>query len=93
MAHAAALLRRQWPFVLVCAGVAGGLCVAFFLDRFRRGALVMAASLLLGAWLRGLLPPSRVGLLAVRRRFVDVTTLAVLGVGLALVALVVPPPS
>ena len=91
--HPASVLRRQWPFLTVCAGVAAGLAVAVFLDRFRRGALVMAAALLLGAWLRVLLPPDRVGLLHVRRRSVDVATLVALGLGLAVVALVVPPPS
>ncbi len=91
--HPASVLRRQWAFLAVCAGVAAGLGVAVFLDRFRRGALVMAAALLLGAWLRILLPPDRVGLLRVRRRSLDVATLLALGLGLAVVALVVPPPS
>jgi hypothetical protein len=87
------VLARQWPFLLVCAGVAAGLAVVVGLDRFRRGTLVVAGAVLLGAWLRALLPPDRVGLLRVRGRMVDVATLLVLGVGLSVVALVVPPPT
>jgi len=87
------VLARQWPFLLVCAGVAAGLAVVVGLDRFRRGTLLVAASVLLGAWLRALLPADRVGLLRVRGRLVDVGTLLVLGIGLSVVSLVVPPPS
>jgi hypothetical protein len=93
MRTARGVLARQWPFVLVCAGVVAGLAVVVGLDRFRRGTLVMAAAVLLGAWLRVLLPSDRVGLLRVRGRMVDVATLLVLGIGLSVVALVVPPPS
>ena len=53
----------------------------------------MAAAVLLGAWLRVLLPERQVGLLRVRGRAFDTVTLLVLGVGLSVVALVVPPPS
>jgi hypothetical protein len=87
------MLRAQWPFLLVCAGVLAGLGVVVVLDRFRRGTLVMAAAVLLGAWLRALLPTAQVGLLRVRGRAFDVVTLLVLGLGLSVVALVVPPPS
>jgi hypothetical protein len=93
MRTARGVLARQWPFLLVCAGVAAGLSVVVGLDRFRRGTLVVAAAVLLGAWLRALLPADRVGLLRVRGRMVDVATLLVLGIGLSVVALVVPPPS
>jgi hypothetical protein len=93
MRTARGVLARQWPFLLVCAGVAAGLAVVVGLDRFRRGTLVVAAAVLLGAWLRALLPSDRVGLLRVRGRMVDVATLLVLGIGLSVVALVVPPPS
>ena len=78
--------------MLVCAGVLVGLAVVVLLDRFRRGTLVMAASVLLGAWLRALLPPEQVGLLRVRGRAFDVLTMLVVGLGLSVVALVVPPP-
>jgi Protein of unknown function (DUF3017) len=86
-------LRANWPFAVVCAGVLVGLGVVVLLDRFRRGTLVMAGAVLLGAWLRVLLPERQVGLLRVRGRLFDTATLLVLGVGLSVVALVVPPPS
>lgn len=88
-----AAVVRNWPFVAVWAGVAAGLFVVLALNRFRRGTLVLAGAVLLGAWLRALLPTDRVGLLRVRGRAVDVLTMLGLGVGLAVVALVVPPPS
>jgi hypothetical protein len=83
---------KQWPFLLVCLGVLLGLAVIVFLDRFRRGALVISASAILGAWMRALLPNSKVGLLRVRGRPFDVATLAVFGISLAVVALSVPAP-
>jgi Protein of unknown function (DUF3017) len=87
------VLVRQWPFFVVCLGVLFGLSVVVVLDRFRRGTLVLAASVILGAWLRALLPSGRCGLLKVRGRAIDVATLLVLGVSLVVVALAVPPPS
>ncbi len=86
-------LRANWPFALLCAGVLAGLAVVVLLDRFRRGTLVMAATVLLAAWLRALLPDDQLGLLRVRGRAFDVLTLLALGLGLSVVALVVPPPS
>ena len=85
------LLGRQWPFMLVCAGVCVGLAVVVGFDRFRRGTLLVAASVILGAWLRALLPAGRCGLLRVRGRPFDVATMLVLGVSLVVVALAVPP--
>ena len=85
--------RRQWPFLTVLVGVLLGLAVVVLLDRFRRGTLLMAASVVFGAWMRALLPTERAGLLQVRSRGIDVVTLLVLGVGLTVLALVVPPPS
>ena len=86
------LLSREWPFLVVCVGVLAGLFVVVSLDRFRRGSLLIAASVVLGAWLRALLPSERAGLLRVRGRPFDVATMLVLGIGLTVVALVVPPP-
>jgi hypothetical protein len=86
-------LRADWPFALVCLGVLAGLAVVVVADRFRRGTLVMAAAVLLGAWLRALLPADRVGLLRVRGKALDVLTMLALGLALSVVALVVPPPS
>ena len=86
-------VRANWPFALVCVAVLAGLAVVVLLDRFRRGTLVMAGAVLLGAWLRVLLPDEQLGLLRVRGRAFDVVTMLALGLGLSVVALVVPPPS
>jgi hypothetical protein len=91
--EARGVLGREWPFILVCLGVVAGLGVVVLLDRFRRGTLLLAASVILGAWLRALLPSPRSGLLRVRGRAFDVATMLVLGVALVVVALAVPPPS
>jgi hypothetical protein len=82
--------------VAVALGITtGGVLVALLaplgaVERVLRG--VLAAAVLLGAFLRLVLPPQRAGLLAVRGRTVDVLTLATLGVALFLTAVVVPPP-
>ena len=87
------IVQREWPFLVVTAGIVAGLVVVVVFDRFRRGTVLLAASVVLGAWLRLLLPTDRVGLLAVRGRVFDVVTLIVLGVALTVLALVVPSPS
>jgi len=86
------LLARQWPWFVVCAGVGAGLVVVA-MDRFRRGGLLLGASVLLAGWLRALLPPDRLGVLVIRRRSVDVAVLFVLGIGIVVLALVIPPGS
>ncbi|MCD0481889.1 DUF3017 domain-containing protein [Streptacidiphilus sp. ASG 303] len=79
---------RQWPISTVIAVAAAGLAVTAA-DRFRVGALVVGAALLLGAALRALLP--EVGMLAVRSRFTDVALLCVLGGAIVLLALMAQP--
>lgn len=83
---------RQWPITIVLAGVAVAM-VLIALDYFRRGSIVLSASVLLAAFLRLLLPDEDAGMLVVRSRKVDVITLAVLGVGLTIFTFWVPPPS
>jgi hypothetical protein len=81
---------NQLPYALVLAGAvaglllmrAGGLTV-------RGGTLVIAGALLAGSITRLVLPESRAGLLASRRRLVDVAMLTALGVGLLIAGLVV----
>jgi hypothetical protein len=63
------------------------------LDFFRRGSVILSASVLLAAFLRLMLPDSEAGMLAVRSRRVDVATLLVLGVGLTVFTFWVPAPS
>jgi len=85
-----AAVRREWPLAVVLGGVVAGLLVAVVFDRFRRGVVLMAAAVIFGGWLRALLPESRIGLLRVRTRRVDVVVLLVLGIGLLILALAVP---
>jgi len=68
---------------------ATGLVIAALAD-FRTGSLVVAIALLLASALRIVLPQRDAGLLAVRRRWVDVLTLGLLGTALGILAFVVP---
>ncbi|MEV7792656.1 DUF3017 domain-containing protein [Streptomyces sp. NPDC087512] len=79
---------RQWPILTVAALVAVGLLLTA-LDVFRIGTLLIGIALLIGAALRWVLPG--VGMLAVRSRFTDITTYAVLGLAIALLALMAQP--
>jgi DUF3017 family protein len=78
---------RQWPILLVGLGVLTGLLVG--LASFRAGAIIVGLSMVAGALMRVLLPS--VGMLAVRSRFTDVVTYAVLGVGITLLAMMAQP--
>ncbi len=60
---------------------------------FRRGTVLLAASVVFAAWLRVVLPTDRIGLLRVRGKGVDILTLGLLGLGLTVLALVVPAPT
>nr|WP_253647824.1 DUF3017 domain-containing protein [Williamsia deligens] len=71
-------LLVQIPFALVALFVI--IAFAFVVaDRWRRGAFVFGGAALLASVLRALLPASRVGLLQVRGRFVDVVATALTG--------------
>jgi hypothetical protein len=85
-------LLSEWPITLVLLGVVVAM-VMIAMDYFRRGSIVLSASVLLAAFLRLLLPGADAGMLAVRSRKVDVVTLAVLGLGLTVFTFWVPPPS
>ncbi|HQZ86945.1 MAG TPA: DUF3017 domain-containing protein [Actinomycetota bacterium] len=86
-----AAVRRQWPLLSVLAGIV--LAMVFVaLDRFRVGSVLLAISVLAAFFLRFVLPDSRAGLLAVRRRSIDLVVLGVLGAGLAVLSIWVPPP-
>lgn len=86
------LSLAQWPITLVLAGVGVALLLVAT-DHFRRGSVVLTASVLVAAFLRLLLPEKDAGWLAVRSRVVDVSTLGVLGLALAVFSLWVPAPS
>jgi Protein of unknown function (DUF3017) len=77
----------ELPLALVIGGVAAGL-VVIALHHFRWGNLLIAGSLLVGALFRLVLPTRRAGLLAVRARFTDVVTMAVMGAALLVLALI-----
>ncbi len=79
---------RQWPILLVIAGTVIGLIVTAA-GQFRAGCIVVAVALLTGAVLRWAV--ANVGMLAVRSRFTDVITYAVLGLGILLLALMAQP--
>jgi hypothetical protein len=82
----------QWPITLVLIGV-GIAMVLIAMDYFRRGSIVLSASVLLAAFLRLLLPDADAGMLVVRSRRVDVLILGVLGIGLSVFTFWVPAPS
>jgi hypothetical protein len=75
------------PYGFVLCGVAAGLAVVAT-NHFRRGSMLIAASVFIGALARLLLPESQVGMLAVRRRWLDVLLMTATAVGITLVAFV-----
>ncbi|WP_246062291.1 DUF3017 domain-containing protein [Haloactinospora alba] len=79
----------QIPYLLVMAAMGAGLVIVAA-AHFKRGPAVVAGALLLAALLRVLLPAERVGLLAVRRWWVDVLTTVTLAVLLIVLAWVAP---
>ncbi len=82
------------PYVLVLAGVLGGLLWTWLSANHVKGGMVMfAASLLLAGGARLVLADERAGLLATRRRGFDVAAFAILGVGVLAAALLIPSPS
>jgi hypothetical protein len=78
---------RHLPYLLVLCGVAAGLAVVAT-NHFRRGSMLIAASVFAGALARLLLPERLAGMLAVRRRWVDVLLMTAVAVGITLVAFV-----
>jgi hypothetical protein len=84
----------QVPYLVVLALAAGGLAWIWQGQHdVRGGTLAVAGALFLAALARLVLPERRAGMLASRRRFVDVTALAVLATGLLVAGLVLPIPS
>lgn len=81
------LVVRQWPMVLVLAGVGAGSGLMLADADFRRGSVVLSGAICLAAALRAVLPVEWAGLLRSRSRWVDVTLLLLLGVGGLLAAL------
>lgn len=82
-------LENQWPIASVYSGLLLALVVVVWVD-FRIGAVLLALSVLWAFILRWKLSDAEVGLLLIRRRRVDLTVLATLGVILMVLAIVVP---
>jgi Protein of unknown function (DUF3017) len=86
-------LATQLPYGIVLAGVLAGLATARGGGQaVGGGTLVIAGALLAGSLARLLLPESKAGMLASRRRLVDVAVLGALGVGLLIAGLIVRVP-
>ncbi|WP_235017803.1 DUF3017 domain-containing protein [Thermomonospora echinospora] len=79
----------QLPYVLALCGVIGSLPM-YATAHFRKGSALLAAGVLFGALARLVLPESQVGMLAVRKKWLDVLTAVALAVAVAVVAWVVP---
>jgi hypothetical protein len=83
------LLKKQWPAFLVYLGIAIAMVIAVAID-FRTGAIALSFCVLGAFLLRFYLSDAQAGWLRSRRRRIDLTFLAGLGVALLILALVVP---
>jgi Protein of unknown function (DUF3017) len=81
--------RRQWPLLVVVAGIFVSLFVVVVVD-FRPGTVMFAVSVLVAAAFRLVLTTRRAGLLVLRSRAIDVATLTIMGISALLLALAVP---
>ncbi|HUZ36387.1 MAG TPA: DUF3017 domain-containing protein [Streptosporangiaceae bacterium] len=94
-ARARAPRAAQLPYLLALAVMIGGLAWMWHggIQRVRGGTLGLAGAMFIAALARLVLPEARAGMLASRRRSVDVVTLAALAIGLLVAGLVLPTPS
>ena len=76
-------------YLFVMTQLIVGLCMAAS-GAWRLGATVMGASFGVAFVARSVLPDERAGMLRIRRRFVDLTTMALCGIGLVVLAAVIP---
>ena len=82
---------RQWPLLVVLAGVLCGLGVALLgRDTWRLGCLIIGGALAVGAVERLALPEREAGLLQVRGRIFDIMVMAFTGAGIIALAIAVP---
>ncbi len=84
-------IRAEWPITLVYFAIGVSLALTVWVD-FRSGAIGIALSVLLSLVLRYFLTDDQAGMLRVRRRRIDLTVLATLGIALLILAIVVPGP-
>lgn len=85
-----AQVAGQWPLFVTLVGITIGLAVTAA-SYWKRGTTVIGMSFVLATVLRLLLPERAVGLLGVRSRAIDTACLAVIGIGILVLAIVVPP--
>ena len=78
----------QWPLASVLLGVLVGLIVVAT-SHWRTGSTLIGLSITMGGLFR-LLPNRRVGLLTVRNKLVDTIVLLTLGIGITVLAWLVP---
>ncbi|GAB3461774.1 hypothetical protein GCM10027570_47850 [Streptomonospora sediminis] len=79
----------QVPYFLVLSTMSAGIVVVAA-AHFKRGPALIAGALMLAAVFRVLLPPHRIGMLAVRSRWIDIITFSTLAVLLIVLAWVAP---
>ncbi|MFT3875410.1 MAG: DUF3017 domain-containing protein [Propioniciclava sp.] len=84
------LVAGQWPLAVVLVTVSAGVAWAG-LGHWKRGSFLIGMGFCAGLVLRAFLPEAKVGLLGVRARWVDLICLGVLGVGIIVLSLIVPP--
>jgi Protein of unknown function (DUF3017) len=85
----------QVPYLIVLVITVGALAWIWQggIQHAKEGTLALAGAMFIGALARLVLPKPRAGMLASRRRLVDVVCLAALAVGLLVAGLVLPIPS
>ena len=84
----------QVAYAIVLAGVVAGLAYIWQGPHsVRAGTFILAGALFVAVAARLALPERRAGMLASRRRYIDVTVLAILAIGLLVAGLVLPTPS
>lgn len=84
------MVRRQWAwFATVAIFGIGAMYGMLPTGHWRRGSAIMGAGLLLGAALRWLLG-DKAGLLVVRARWLDVSAMFLMGIGITVLAFWVP---
>lgn len=84
----------QLPYLFALAIAIAGLAWMWqgSIQRVRGGTLALAGAMFVAALARLVLPEVRAGMLASRRRIIDVVTLAALAIGLLVAGLVLPTP-
>ena len=85
--------RGGWlPYLVVLSCAVAGLAWIWAggAHAAKGGTLALAGAMFVGALARLVLPESRIGMLASRKRFIDVVTMAALGAGLLTAGLLLP---